>query len=513
MTTTNNILYWYPVDETPTGGGDWNLLSNWWLDEQHTIQANSLPTSTTTVIAKETVFSNTGQVPTVANFILKEIEGSFLNIPIVVTEFAIFSDGVYLGWPITGNVIFNTNAYNASVITGNVVFNDSSLNFGSIEGNVTFNHNSRNLLNYVEIINGDAVFNDNAINEWTINGDATFNGTSLNRGTINGDATFNNLSHNEGNVTGTAILNDGSCNSGTAGIFIPNPPPSCLQLKTTTTTTSPILIETQTQTPIEEPKNTTLAAEEFPTTTTTPKGQVQPTTETPTQTPTETPTQTPTETPTQTQTEPPTQTPTEEPPTPKTPPPQQPTMTTMASGGGIMGTTTTPPLGCPDYPPAIFQTPFVGYDAISGQETIVTWIRTENTWSTSGQFPCGIAFYMSMTCDPITQKFYYDIGCNCCGGIATWEFPPNGVSDTPLIIPGEISPVKATFDLNTCPLSCFVPGPDRRGGFSPGRVGNARPVLLTINWNPDPNDPSTNGGSATFRIANPFAFAAEGIVE
>jgi len=62
----------------------------------------------------------------------------------------------------------------------------------------------------------------------TLNGNATFidGGTA---GTVNGDATFNN-SVNQGLVTGTATFNGGACNDdgfGTAGTFVPDPPPSC----------------------------------------------------------------------------------------------------------------------------------------------------------------------------------------------------------------------------------------------------------------------------------------------
>lgn len=46
---------------------------------------------------------------------------------------------------------------------------------------------------------------------------------------VNGDATFNDTTRNAGGVTGTATFNNSACNeaTGTAGIFIPNPPPSC----------------------------------------------------------------------------------------------------------------------------------------------------------------------------------------------------------------------------------------------------------------------------------------------
>jgi hypothetical protein len=63
-----------------------------------------------------------------------------------------------------------------------------------------------------------------------VTGNATFNGASFfNGGTINGDATFNDNSRNNGTVTGTATFNDSACNGddGTAGTFVPDPPPAC----------------------------------------------------------------------------------------------------------------------------------------------------------------------------------------------------------------------------------------------------------------------------------------------
>jgi len=64
--------------------------------------------------------------------------------------------------------------------------------------------------------------------EITVIGNATFNGTAVNGGTVNGDATFNGSSANLNTVTGTATFNDNACNSaGTAGTFVPDPPPTC----------------------------------------------------------------------------------------------------------------------------------------------------------------------------------------------------------------------------------------------------------------------------------------------
>jgi hypothetical protein len=64
-----------------------------------------------------------------------------------------------------------------------------------------------------------------------VTGIATFNdGTRLTEnGTITGNATFNDSSQLvDGTVTGTATFNDSACyQGGTAGTFVPDPPPSC----------------------------------------------------------------------------------------------------------------------------------------------------------------------------------------------------------------------------------------------------------------------------------------------
>lgn len=61
----------------------------------------------------------------------------------------------------------------------------------------------------------------------TVNGNAVFSSGALS-GTLNGSAVFGGNSQLEGTVTGTATFNDSACNSGgTAGTFVPDPPPSC----------------------------------------------------------------------------------------------------------------------------------------------------------------------------------------------------------------------------------------------------------------------------------------------
>jgi hypothetical protein len=63
----------------------------------------------------------------------------------------------------------------------------------------------------------------------TVTGLATFANGSQNQGTIIGNATFGGTSSNAGTVTGTATFTGAACNNeaGTAGTFVPNPPPEC----------------------------------------------------------------------------------------------------------------------------------------------------------------------------------------------------------------------------------------------------------------------------------------------
>jgi hypothetical protein len=83
------------------------------------------------------------------------------------------------------------------------------------------------LLSGTLTVTGDATFNGNSANVGTVTGDATFNDGSANDGTVTGDATFNGNSANYGFVFGTATFTGSACNDGTAGTFVPDPPPGC----------------------------------------------------------------------------------------------------------------------------------------------------------------------------------------------------------------------------------------------------------------------------------------------
>jgi hypothetical protein len=101
---------------------------------------------------------------------------------------------------IGAELVFLGEAVNedGAVARGNVKFDETSLN----EGEVTSVNNQ--LINFA----GDA------INETT--------------GNVTGNALFKDRSINRGNVTGTPTFEDGACNDGgTAGVFVPDPPPAC----------------------------------------------------------------------------------------------------------------------------------------------------------------------------------------------------------------------------------------------------------------------------------------------
>ena len=149
---------------TGAADSDWATLGNWFDDAEGTVAASSLPTAADSVIATAFIDSNSGSEPTVANFTMNDPDNNEIKISIPIT--------------VTGLATFNGGAENLSTITGNATFNDFALNVGTVTGN------------------------------------ATFNGSSENGGAVTGNATFN----------------DSACNIpnfGTAGTFVPDPPPAC----------------------------------------------------------------------------------------------------------------------------------------------------------------------------------------------------------------------------------------------------------------------------------------------
>jgi hypothetical protein len=144
--------------------GAWTTAGNWWLDDEHTEPAGRLPTSADSVVVTNATITASGQ--TVVDFTLDDpSEGDFFSLSGTLT--------------VTGVATFNGEAGigNSGTVTGNATFNDGSYNSGTVTGNATFNNNASNF----------------------------------------------------GTVTGTATFNDSACNfaGGTAGTFVPDPPPAC----------------------------------------------------------------------------------------------------------------------------------------------------------------------------------------------------------------------------------------------------------------------------------------------
>jgi hypothetical protein len=206
--------------------GEWTELGNWWLDDEFSVQATALPTSTDDVIASVSITSNSGSAPTVAN---ATFNGSAHNgITITVTGLCTFNDSINNG-TITGDCIFNSTAWdlgdNEGTITGNCTFNDSSENAGAVTGDCTFTGTRGNN----GTITGNCTFLTEAYNgiTGTITGDCTFDPPGYgvdyyvsNYGTITGDCTFYGGSRNTtesgglGSITGNCVFNDSSSNNG-----------------------------------------------------------------------------------------------------------------------------------------------------------------------------------------------------------------------------------------------------------------------------------------------------------
>jgi len=141
-----------------------------------------------------------------------------------VTGDCVFESGSKNTGTIRGNCTFSDDASNDGKVAGDCTFADTAENSGSIWGNCTFSGDAVNN----GTITGDATFSGNATNAGTVTGNCTFSGSATNTGTVDGDATFSGTASMAGDVTGTATFTGSSCyTSGTAGAFVPDPPPAC----------------------------------------------------------------------------------------------------------------------------------------------------------------------------------------------------------------------------------------------------------------------------------------------
>jgi hypothetical protein len=165
--------------DNASGDGVWTNTENW--------TTGILPTGDDDVIITDDVDSNGGDTPTIRT--LSVWGSSVINIPLVVTDGATFSENASLGsGQITGDVSFFGWSFTDGLVLGTSHFYDSSANFGTLSGTTTF-HGSN--INY-GTIEGNAFFTGSSYNTsgGQVTGDATFSGTSYNDGEVAGDANF-----------------------------------------------------------------------------------------------------------------------------------------------------------------------------------------------------------------------------------------------------------------------------------------------------------------------------------
>lgn len=114
-------------------------------------------------------------------------------------------------------------------------------------------------------------------------------------------------------------------------------------------------------------------------------------------------------------------------------------------------TTTLPPF-CTNFNlPDSFYMTIKGYGILDGQQRYSLVTRSGNTWYTSGSFPCGANYYISMTCDANTQSFIYDGYVDCCEESTKTIISP---TSTPYLFPESVSPLIISYTDCFCDLSC-----------------------------------------------------------
>jgi hypothetical protein len=117
----------------------------------------------------------------------------------------------------------------------------------------------------------------------------------------------------------------------------------------------------------------------------------------------------------------------------------------------IYCTTTLPPF-CTNFNlPDTFYMTIKGYGLLDGQEHYNIVQRTGNTWYTSGSFPCGANYYLSMTCDANSQSFIYDGYVDCCEESTKTIISPTPI---PYLYPNGITPLIISYSDCFCDLSC-----------------------------------------------------------
>jgi len=187
----------------------WSTLGNWWDDAAHTVPASSLPGPNDDVVLSASMYGTFGGDVVVKNFLMTA--GTFVDEggSLTVTGTAEFTGNVIL-FNYEGNFTAGTVILNSNIDASEVIF---TMDLLIIRG--SFAHTFGLLT-----ANGGALeAYDTA--QWGGNVGAV----------MVGSATFFDSSRlgASGSVSGTATFEDNSCvvAGGTAGTFVPNPPPSC----------------------------------------------------------------------------------------------------------------------------------------------------------------------------------------------------------------------------------------------------------------------------------------------
>lgn len=98
--------------------------------------------------------------------------------------------------------------------------------------------------------------------------------------------------------------------------------------------------------------------------------------------------------------------------------------------------------------PSSFNANIIGYGDFDGQEAYVTFTKNGNSYSSSGNWPCGAYFEVSMSCDEINEEFTYDGLVSCCNQSTKWIHDPTKM---PLIYPNTRAPLLISYtDCNNC---------------------------------------------------------------
>ena len=207
------IFYWKGGVGSP--GDQWNIASNWCIDEALANVASAYPQNATDIAVmtddSDGGISTLGTAVSIAAFI-SFVTGVYglgaTDYTLTVGLASFLGAGSDNDVSIIGNCIFSgTDCSNNGTIVGNCIFSNGSDNYGTITGDCIFNGSSTSNFG---TITGDCIFSgsSNRNQSGTINGNCIFNsGGGRNYGTINGDCIFASSTRNFSNgiVTGTCV--------------------------------------------------------------------------------------------------------------------------------------------------------------------------------------------------------------------------------------------------------------------------------------------------------------------